>query len=281
MKKNSFSSKKCLVIGANSFLGAELIQQLKTNNDVTGVYHQNTDKLIDDIKNISINSIDDLQDDYDTVFIISAYISGKDTPKDVLLLNQVNVDLPKMICGKFKHAKIIYASSVSVYSDNLSLIDERSETQPKSAYGKSKLLGEKTVSEHFSFSIIRISSMYGDGMNGNTFLPKIVKSALESKKIEIFGNGNRLQNYIHVSDVAEIFIRTSQLKSNYTYLAVGKKSYSNIEIAEIIKKQLSDIEIEFVGEDNSASYNYDGRETYSKLNIEPQVNLYEGIKELI
>ncbi|MCX6296971.1 MAG: NAD-dependent epimerase/dehydratase family protein, partial [Bacteroidetes bacterium] len=119
------------------------------------------------------------------------------------------------------------------------------------------------------------------GMNESTFLPRIILSALREKSIKIFGNGGRLQNYIHVSDVAELFLRAAQQHTNNTYLAVAERSYSNFELASLVKKELLDVEISFVGEDSSCSFLYDGKFSYGSLQYKPQKSIHEGIIELI
>jgi len=272
---------KYLVVGSNSFLGAEIIHKLKTNYEVTGVYHKNTDKLIDTIENIPVYSIQNLKDEYDAVFLISAYIPDKNGIVNEQFLADVNVTLPFLVCEKFKRAKIIYASSVSVYPASSDMFNEKSNLAPNSLYGKSKMDGEKRVSNHEKYSIIRISSMYGVGMNESTFLPRIVSSALKTGTVMIYGDGSRLQNYIHVSDVANFFILAAQHHSNNTYLAVGNKSYSNMEMASLIKKVLPGINIIVVGEDISDSFVYNAGYSYSELNFKPLKSIEEGIRELI
>ncbi|MCX6297143.1 MAG: NAD(P)-dependent oxidoreductase, partial [Bacteroidetes bacterium] len=137
------NKNKYLVVGANSFLGSVLIKRLKIESEVTGVYHIGTERLTEEIKNIPISEMNELNDEYDAVFIISAFIPDKNSIEDLELLNDVNVGLPKMISNKFKNAKLVYASSVSVYPENSIVISEKSDLKSNSEYGKSKEAGEK------------------------------------------------------------------------------------------------------------------------------------------
>ena len=67
--------QNCLVVGANSFIGSHLIDSLKRDGPVTGVYHQNTEKLHENILNIPISELNTLDENsYTCVFIVSAYI---------------------------------------------------------------------------------------------------------------------------------------------------------------------------------------------------------------
>jgi len=98
--------KKALVIGANSFLGKAIIRRLHPSTEVSGVYHQNADNLVPEIRNIPVSQLAQLKDEYDVVFIISAYIPGKNESDEQAekLLQQVNVDLPAQICAQFAKA---------------------------------------------------------------------------------------------------------------------------------------------------------------------------------
>ncbi|MFL5763738.1 MAG: NAD-dependent epimerase/dehydratase family protein [Bacteroidia bacterium] len=276
-----FRNRKCLVIGANSFLAREIILALKDDNDVTGIYHERSDKLLPGVSALRITEIDKLRDEYDYIFLISAYISNADDLETKEKLEQVNVKLPEMICSQFPSAKIIFASTVSVYGAQNEAVSEASATESATAYGMSKLAGERIIRKHPQFAIVRISSMYGTGMNTSTFLPRIIDDALAKGCITLYGDGSRLQNYIQVSDAAEIFIRSARSDSNNTYLAVGKKSFSNGECASFVRSVLPGTEIRMTGSDHSPSFTYDASLSYELLDFEPGVKITEGIEELV
>lgn len=128
-----------------------------------------------------------------------------------------------MISGKLKKIKIIYTSSVAVYPENIGVVDENSELLSNSEYRKSKIYRELVIGCHFQFSIIRILHIYGIDTNDTTFIPRIIVSALKNVTIKIYGDSCRFQNYIHVSDVAEFFIRAARIHLNNIYLAVGNR----------------------------------------------------------
>lgn len=270
-----------LVIGANSFLAKEIILRLYKNNFVVGVYHEKTNNLVNGITNIKIEELQLLQDNFDVVFYISAYIPKKGEFENNNLLSEVNVELPEVICNKFKKARIIYASSVSVFGDNNGMLCENSALAPVTQYARSKVEGESIIRQHSNYGIIRISSMYGIGMKLDTFIPQIINMAIKNKRIKLFGIGERMQNYIHVSDVAEFFIGSSRQYINNAYLAVGVRSYSNSEIASIISSYLDNVDIKFEGDDFSNSFRYNAQFTYNSLGVIPKININDGISELI
>ena len=276
------NTNKQLIIGSNSFLGRSLSKQLfKSGENVLGVFHKNTNRLFSKIKHQPISELQFLEDDFSTVYIISSYIPKTDDSNIESRLQKVNIDLVTQVQSQFKKAKLVFCSSVSVYGEQENVITEITPLSPISAYGKSKKIGEEIISNHKRYSIVRISSMYGKQMNLITFLPLIIKNAIDKKKITVFGEGKRLQNYIYVNDVTKILIKASKSSKNAVFLAVNKKSYSNLEIVNYVAKNLKNIKIEFTGKDSSKSYIYNNSYTMNELNLKRQKKISKGIKKVV
>ena len=274
--------KKHLIIGSNSFLGHSLSKKLRAQGDtVLGVYHHNTDNLFKAINHIAISQLKTIEDDFDAVYLISAFVTNTKSINVDVQLQAVNVDLVKAICKQFKNAKIVYCSTISVYKYSIAAITEESTIEPINPYGASKLLGENCVNQHSKYAIVRIASMYGVNMKANTFLPLVVKSAIEKNEIILFGDGSRLQNYIHIDDVADYLIAAANYKENDTFLATAEKSISNKQLAEHIKSILPKTKIAFNGSDNSKSYLYKNSKTNTKLGQEAKKEIQEGLNEII
>lgn len=272
---------KILVVGANSFIGSHLISLLKPHFSVTGIYHKNKSNLYPDIENVSMTEIDSLEDGFDFVYLMSAYIPAGTglTDAERKTMFEVNIEVTKKICTAFPNSKIIYCSSVSVYSNSPNAITEADVAGGSGEYGISKLWGEYTVRQMPRFAIVRCSSVYGKRMNSATIIPAFVKQGLTGN-ITIRGNGNRQQNYIHVSDVVEILIRSAKFQGNDIFLATGRESISNIALAQLVKSETG-CRIVFEGEDLSPSFFYNNKQTVRKLEYVPQVRIKDGIKEII
>jgi UDP-glucose 4-epimerase len=271
-----------LIIGSNSFLGTILCQKLyEANENVLGVYHKNMQHLFKSISHIPVAEMEQLNDDFDVVYIVSAYIPSKDDAEVERKLYEANVLLVKKVCDMFSNAKIVYCSTVSVYKETENVLNESSETNPSSPYGCSKLQGEQIVKQHNSYAIVRISSMYGEYMKTNTFLPNVIKQALKNGVIVLYGTGGRLQNYIHVADAAVVLIAAAECMLNTIFLATSEKSISNKEIGQKVKKFIPVTNIIFIGEDNSNSYFYDNSYTNKTLQLPLFISLEEGLNKLI
>jgi UDP-glucose 4-epimerase len=275
--------EKVLIIGINSFLGKAIYTQLGSSYNIIGVYNRNRDIIPIGIQTVQITEISDLEGrDFKYIFLVSSFIpTGDKTIEDENLI-QANLILPAKISKLFPNSRIIFCSSVSVY-ENLEITSNISVKQAPSPYSKyalSKLWGERTIENHLSYAIIRISSMYGVGMKKLTFLPKIIENALSFGEIKLLGDGQRMQNYIHVNDVAQIAINAAHQENNFTINAVDKQSYSNKDIAAKIAEVIP-CKLLLVGEDKSKSYSYDSSFTQESIGDIHYKDIKEGIKELI
>lgn len=275
---------KTLIVGANSFLAQRLIQELKDNgNEVIGVFNDNKNNLKSKIKYHSVKQINQLKNDFNQVFIISGFLTSKELTikENINKLYNSNVELIEKICTHFFSAKIIYVSSVSVFGYAKNNVSEVDDCKPDNIYGVSKLWGElivKSVCENYS--IVRLSPIYGEGMKENTFIPLIIEQALINKKILLFGDGNRAQNYLHIDDAIQFIISASLKSENEIYLACASESVTNNEVANIVKTHTK-CSISYFGDDNILSIYYNNEKTRHKLNYQPNITLEEGLKSLI
>ncbi|HUH18922.1 NAD-dependent epimerase/dehydratase family protein [Albibacterium sp.] len=275
--------EKALIIGINSFLGEAIYKQLKGSYDVTGIYNRNKENIPQEIKAIQVDEIDRLEGtDFKHIYLVSSFIPTGDKSIEDENLIHANLLLPAKVSKLFPQSRIVFCSSVSVYenSANTKDISTKQAPTPYSKYALSKLWGERSIENHSSYAIIRISSMYGVGMKKITFLPKIIENALSFGEIKLLGKGERLQNYIHVNDVASIAVKSAQQDDNFTIHAVSEQSYSNKEIAERIAN-ITPCKLILTGEDTSKSFSYDSSSTKEKLGIINYKTIEEGIKEII
>jgi len=269
---------EALIVGINSFLGKAIYELIKDNYTVAGIYHKNVECVPGAVEAIPVSSIDNFRvRNFTTVYLVSAYVPAGGLQESDENLISGNILLPQKISSLFPQSRIIFCSSVSVYENAPaeSLISNSDTTAPWSKYALSKLWGERIIEKHSSYAIIRISSMYGEGMKKTTFLPKIIESAIRNGTINLLGSGERRQNYIHVNDVAEIAVKAAGILANITLLAVSDKSYSNTDIAEIIS-EITLCEVTYSGNDASRSYLYNNSETHERLGRLDLKNIKEG-----
>lgn len=274
---------KILVIGANGFLGRNLTKKcIESGWDVDCVYNKGKQFVPEKCITYHINDLEKIKISYDAVFLLSAFIPYDNFNVPDKRLLDVNIKIPLKVINKFKKSKIIFSSSASVYGTHNCVIFENSPFNNPNIYALSKLSGECILRFSPDFQIVRFSSLYGNGMNTATFIPKILKHAKENGKITLFGNGSRLQDYLYIKDAVGYLISTLSQKESGTYLGVFGKSYSNTEIAEIVTKYVSGCKIQYdEKEDNSPSFIYNNSATRKLLKFDPKYNLETGIGEII
>lgn len=271
------------IIGANSFLAQSIFHKLKDQHRVFQVYHQNTFRIkFPNEDTLNIQDFLKLKPKIDVIFYVSSVIDFEENHSSLFNLFSTNTNLLKVISEKFASAKIINASSVSVHEITNEIINETSNICPRTSYAITKWWGEQIVNRHIGGGVnIRISSLFGTGMNQNTFLPKVIKDGVVKGKIKLFGDGSRKQNYIHVDECSEYFVTAIEKNISTPLLAVNRYSYSNKEIAKKISNQLGDVEIYYVGEDHSPGYIYNNSITRNTLGINLTVDFDKQLYDTI
>lgn len=273
---------KVLIIGANGFLGRHIALQCLTQGWQThAVYNLNYRFIPKECSRIPISLLDTCHNDYDIVFLTAAHIPYGifNTPSNDLF--ETNIHLVVKIVEKFASSRLVFASSVSVYGTNTSTpLTEVSPYYNPTLYGLSKLTGENIVQQHSNYAIVRYSSLYGRGMYQNTFLPQIIKKAIDGGIITLFGTGERRQDYLYITDAANLALAAALCRNNGIFLGVHGESISNLEAAQTVQSCYPLTTITFTGVDTSPSFNYDNTFTQRELGFSPQYSFQSGIKEL-
>jgi UDP-glucose 4-epimerase len=267
--------KLVLVVGANGFLGSALVDKLISQEcEVVAVYNSSFDKINKKAKIFTKEELFDSNIQPDTLF----YLSGNyAVPHEKLLV--INDDLYKYSL-RFPNSKMVYISSTNVYGNSDQVITENSAFTNPGTYALSKIAGEFIVSSMKHFSILRLAYIYGPGISNNSFIPQIIHSAKENKKITLFGNGEREQDYLYIDDAVNMCLASALNKNNNIYLGATGISVSNKEIAEEIKKY-TDCFIEYKGEETGKSFYFDPSKTFEELNWHPTTTIAEGIQIML
>lgn len=273
---------KILITGGAGFLASHVKQLLDaTNHDVVALLNPGSSKHGYKTAYFSIEELLKCEESFDAIFHLASYIPyGKMDKPDVKLIDN-NISLTVKLVRAYPDARMVYSSSVAVYGKPLSgKINVSSPFMNPDLYGLSKLAGEAIVKNIRSYSIIRFSSIIGPSMKVNSFVPAIIKQALQTKVIRILGTGERRQNYIDVRDAAALCMTNANASPSNVMLGVGETSYSNKEVAEIVA-MFTDAKINFTSTDSSPSYVYDQESAYEVLKFQPRFTLRETINDMI
>lgn len=208
-------------------------------------------------KSVSLrNGLNDIDfTGFDVVVHCSAIVHKKES-KVKALYEKINKTLAIDTAKKAKLQGIkhfIFLSSMSVYGNNVTQISKNTKTEPKSMYGKTKLLAEKEIlklaDNDFAVSILRPPMVYGKNCPGNfrkleklvKFLPIFPKTAnkrstLYVKNLAFFiytlakdKNGNRKNGIFLPMD--NIYVSTRLIAET-----IAKKSGKKIKFSKISGK---------------------------------------------
>lgn len=219
----------CLILGGTGFLGKSLTKNLIQNGHDVTVYGRNEHSLeliktiypqCRIVKGDIVNeSVENLMVGVDCVF----YLISATNPSNLDLLVDFNSNVIPAIkvielCAK-KGIRLIFFSSGGTVYGNVDKADvpirEICETNPISAYGISKLIVEKIIrfydnKYNFRYTILRISNPYGPGQlanKGQGVIAVFLQKFMEGEKIEIWGDGSNVRDYIYIDDLMDLCMK--------------------------------------------------------------------------
>jgi dTDP-glucose 4,6-dehydratase len=219
-----------LVTGCAGFIGSHFSEiALKNNFSIVGVdaltYAGNL-KNIDNFKNEIIfykenicntNKIEKIIVNHEIEWIVNfaaeTHVDNSIINCDSFIeSNIVGVKSLLDICKKQK-CKLLHISTDEVYgSIEKGSFLESDKLNPRNPYSASKASAEhlinaynKTYNVHYN--IVRMSNNFGPRQNSEKFLPTIIKSINENKKIPVYGNGLNVRDWLYVKDACNIILK--------------------------------------------------------------------------
>ncbi len=222
--------KKILITGANSYIGTSAEKWLQQYpND----YQVDTLDMIDDSWNeYNFSS-------YDTIIHVSAIVHLKEKKSMEELYYKVNRDLAVDVAKKAMSNKVkqfIFMSSMSVYGLEKGVINENTQTNPKTYYGKSKLAAEEEIkklsSNNYNIAIVRPPLIFGNNCKGN--FQKLSKLA---QKKPIFPRFKNRRSMIYIDNLCEFIRLLIDSQEGGIYFPQNEDYFSSSEIVKILSKE--------------------------------------------
>lgn len=231
------SNKSYLVTGASGFIGFQLCKKLIENgHSVTAITRKGSIELTKLGVDVKVGLIEDgnfVNSCLQNIQIIihcagnAKFGNGKSYSEDNIQLTNKLIDASLLVPQKIL---FIFLSSIGAIDrkfndDCLSPLDEFSQPNPKSDYGRSKLICETAIQNSgLNYIIVRPSLVIGENMRPDShfsfFASKLSKNSIFTK----FSWPGKF-SVIHVEDLCFAILHLSLLRNAYnqTYFCSGEK----------------------------------------------------------
>lgn len=196
------SFSKILVTGNKGILGSEIVKLLG-NRAISFRTNENKRNIM------NVKEIDEAMSNVEAIIHCAAKIPGSNEKITNYDVNTLGTKLIVEAANRY-HVPILHVSSQAVYGLPTKLpVDENySYTGEIDEYATSKLIAEKICIDksETKLAIMRVSSIYSEKtLSRNEIIGNLIRQALNGK-IEIYGSGNRVYDFVHVSDVSNVAI---------------------------------------------------------------------------
>lgn len=294
-----------LVTGGAGYVGSILVPELlRAGHTVTVIdnFLYNQTSLLDvcDFKTLTV-----IRGDARDEKLIKKHIAGKDfiiplaclvgaplCDKDPLAARSTNLEAVELLLKLRKtQQKIIFPNTNSGYGisqSGIAFCTENSPLNPVSLYGRLKVEAEKKLLKAKGVVTFRLATVCGISprMRLDLLVNDFVYRAINDRFVVLF-EANFKRNYIHVRDVARVFIHAmnnfEKMKNNAFNVGLSNANLSKLELCQEIKKQLPDfVFIESpIGEDPDKRDYIVSNEKIEKTGYKPAVSIQDAISELI
>ncbi|EGF51578.1 NAD-dependent epimerase/dehydratase family protein [Bacteroides fluxus] len=281
-----------LVTGAGGLIGAEIVNLLKKNGyKITalvrkmGAIDADCTYILGDLLK---QTLDELLGDFapDVIVHCAAEIpaSGK-SDSEVGVHNRL-IDDNVLNWALKKKIRVIYISSISVYGYITGqTCHEEDVSSVLTDYARNKIATEKAVLSRDDVNVcLRISSPYGRLQKHNTVMKIFVRNAITGNNLLVYGEGNRMQDFIHVYDIARAVKLAIEKQVSGVYNIVSGAPISMIDLAHKVTLLLNQsIDIKYSSlQDLQEDYRgfFSNEKARLALGWSPVVTLDEGIFDL-
>lgn len=295
------------VTGGAGFIGSHLVRRLVEmgfavtvlDNLSTGSLRNLNDVLRDiDFVRGDVTNLDDVEkaiSSSDVVVHLAALIDVGESVEKPELYFDVNVKGTFNIARASRKADaLIFASSSAVYGEPIKIpISEDHPLSPRSPYAASKMAGEAYVNcfaeiNEYRPVVLRLFNVYGPKQSRaySGVIVEFIKKALRGEPPVIFGDGEQIRDFIHVSDVVKAVINAITNSSVTGTFNIGSGEGVTINklallVAEIAgRRELRPIYSLPRKGDIRVSI-ADITKARRELGFNPTVSLEDGLRELV
>jgi UDP-glucose 4-epimerase len=183
--------------------------------------------------------------------------------------------------------KFVYASSSSVYGDAEAYpTSEDALPRPVSPYGATKLAAEHLVSLYWrNYGVptvaLRYFTVYGPRHRPDMAFHRFIRSALEGRPIDIYGDGEQTRDFTFIADALDANIAAGQCEASGLALNIGGGSRVSVNQVIAMLEELLDRKIAVRYAENARGdvrhTSADTRSAHEHLGYNPKVGLRAGL----
>ena len=234
---------KFLVTGSAGLIGRQVVKDLSETHEVFSCYnkskpeHGNIIKM--DLLNHEMISNVMSEKKPDVVIHLGAMTAVDlcDAQQDnALKINSQATEILAKECSKI-NSFMVYVSTDYVFDGNSGLYEENDATNPLGFYGKSKLLGEKSVQNFSSnWCIARTSTPFGLHPTKKSFPIWVIENLQKQKQIDVLTD--QFTSPTYVPSLSRMLIEISERHLTGIIHVAGASKISRYEMASLVSDKL-------------------------------------------
>ncbi len=310
-----WQGRKVLVTGGASFIGSHLVDALiERGTSVRIVDDLSSGKLENIERHLKNGKVEFIHADLKDPAVVRRAVQGMSIVfhlaadhggRGYVDLHQAACSTNLLLDGMLFHAcyrakvdKVVYASSGCVYPNHLQndpretlYLTEDLVGPPFDAdnmYGWAKLMGEMTLRSYYrdwgmKSASCRYFTVYGErGHENHAVIAMIAKAFIGQNPFEVWGNGEQIRNWTHVSDIVRGTILAAEKIEDGTAVNFGTMERTRVvdAVTEVFRYTGHQAEIELHPEMPTGPMNRVADNSLAKklLSWEPKVKFIDGLR---
>ncbi len=195
-------------------------------------------------------------------------------------------------CKKYKVRRVVFASSSSVYGNNLKVpfAEEDPVDNPISPYAATKKAGELICHTYhhlygMDVACLRYFTVYGPRQRPEMAIHQFTRLIAEEKKVTLFGDGSSRRDYTYIGDAIEGTIAALGREHGYEIYNIGESQTTALaQLVQWIEEQLKKkARVEYLpAQPGDVERTYaDIRKAIERLGYRPRTDIREGLARFI
>ena len=234
---------KFLVTGSAGLIGRQVVKDLSETHEVFSCYTKSEPEFgipvkMDLLNHERISNV--LSEKNPDIVIHLGAMTAVDlceTQQDnALKINSQATEILAKECSKI-NSFMVYVSTDYVFDGNTGMYEENDTTNPLGFYGKSKLLGEKSIQNFSSnWCIARTSTPFGLHPTKKSFPIWVIENLQKQKQIDVLTD--QFTSPTYVPSLSRMLIEISERHLTGIIHVAGASKISRYEMASLVSDKL-------------------------------------------